>query len=358
MPSTPARPRTFLRVARLALALSAAAAACRPGVALAAKTDLVILRNGDRITGEIKGLAHGKLDYSTDDAGRLSIEWDKVARLTSPHPFEFELSSGLKYYGRPGVPNRDGVVVVLGREADTLSIASIVEISPINAAFLQRLQSYLDVGLTVAKANQATTFSLSGAADYRGPAIGAQFKFDSYAQGQESVPTTTRNSARQSVSWFLPERWSAVAIVQLEQNDELDLDHRLLGGGAMNRALVHSNRMELSTGAGLVGTQEQFSDASGSTSNTSLEGLLALNWSAFRFDTPKLDFSLSVGLFPSISQSGRVRGQNEVRLKYEVFKDFFAGILFTDTFDSRPPEEGASKNDYVTTLTIGWSYRR
>jgi uncharacterized protein DUF481 len=349
--------RHAVLVARLAIALGVTAA-CRPGRASAEKTDLVILRNGDRITGEIKALAHGKLDYNTDDAGRLSIEWDKVARITSPHQFEFLLGSGIKYFGRPGIPNRDGVVVVLARAADTLSIPSVVEISPINAAFLERLQSYLDVGLTVAKANQATTFSLSGAADYRGPQLGSQLKFDSYAQGQESVPTTTRNSLRQSFSWYLPSRWSAVGLLQLEQNDELDLDHRFTGGGAMSRALAHTNRMEFSVGGGLVGTQEQFSASTGNTSDTSLEGLLAANWSAFRFDSPKLDFSLSAAFFPSLSQAGRIRGQTEFRLKYELFKDFNAGILFTDTFDSRPPNETASKNDYVTTLTIGWSYRR
>jgi uncharacterized protein DUF481 len=348
--------RNRFRIARLWLALCAIA--CGPGWAFAAKTDLVILRNGDRITGEVKGLAHGKLDYSTDDIGRLSVEWDKVARLSSPNRFQFELGSGIKYFGRPGIPSRDGFLVVLAAGADTLPMASVVEISPINAAFVQRLESYLDVGLTVAKANQATTFSLSGAAEYRGPEIGSQFKFDSYAQGQESVPTTTRNSARQSVSWFLPRRWSAVAIAQLEQNDELDLDHRITGGGAMNRALAHTNQMEFSVAGGIVGTQERFSGASASTSKTSLEGLVTVGWSAFRFDSPKLDFSFSSALFPGLSDWGRIRGQAEVRLKYEVFTDFNAGILFTDTFDSRPPETGATKNDYVTTLTIGWSYRR
>jgi len=340
-----------------ALALGVALA-LRPGPALAVKTDVVVLRNGDRITGEVKGLTGGKLDYSTDDAGRLSIEWDKVARMTSPQQFEVELTTGIKYFGRLGVSSRDGYLVVVHSGVDTLQIERVVEISPINAGFLQRVQSYLDVGFTVAKANQATTFSLSGAAEYRGPAIGAEFKYDSYAQGQESIPTTARNTVRQSVSWFLPHRWSAVALAQAEQNDELDLEHRFTGGGAMSRVLGRSNQMELTAGAGLVATQERFSSAAGSTSNASIEGLLAANWSAFRFDSPKLDFSTSLALFPSLSQAGRVRGQAEVRLKYELFKDFFAGILFNDTFDSRPPDENTTKNDYVTTLTIGWSYRR
>jgi putative salt-induced outer membrane protein YdiY len=341
---------------RVALVLSLGAAV-RPGVARAAKTDLVILQNGDHITGEIKGLTRGKLDYSTDDAGRLSIEWDKVARVTSPHSFHIELGSGVRYIGRLATPSRDGVVAVEGIRSDTLAVASVVEISTLDAGFAQRVKSYLDLGFTLAKANLATTFSVGGEAAYQGPALGAALKFDSYAQGQESVPTTTRNSVRQSFSWYLPRRWSAVGLAQLEQNDELDLDHRITAGGGMQRVLGRTNNMELTVGAGLVGTQEQFSSTQGKSSDTNAEGLIALSWNAFRFDSPKLDFSLALATFPSLSQKDRVRGQTEIRLVYELFKDFNTGIRVTDTFDSSPPE-GAPKNDYITTLTIGWSYRR
>ena len=343
---------------RACLCAFALAALLPPATAVGAKTDAAILQNGDHITGEVKGLARGKLDYSTDDAGRLSIEWEKLARLTSPHSFHLELDSGERYLGSLGVPDRDGRVVVQGARIDTLALPRIVEITPLNAAFLQRLIAYFDLGFTLAKANQATTFSLSGAADYRGESVGSQTKFDSYAQGQESVPTTTRNSVRQSVSWYLPHRWSVVGLAQLEQNDELDLDHRVTAGGGISRMVAQSNRMDFSLGAGLVGTQEQFTTDTGRSSDASFEGLLAMNWDMFRFDSPKLDFNTGAAVYPSISDAGRVRGQLDFRLTYEVFKDFNTGVRFSDTFDSRPPDAGASKNDYITTLTIGWSYRR
>jgi hypothetical protein len=351
-------PAAFLRMlAATALASCFAIVWC-PAAASAAKTDVVVLRNGDRITGEIKSLAYGKLEYSTDDAGRLSIEWDKVARITSPHSFQLETVAGFRYFGRLGVANRDGFVVVIADGVDTLATQTVVEISQFNATFVQRLKAYLDVGFTLAKAHQATTFSLSGATEYRGENIGSQLKFDSYAQGQESVPTTTRNSGRGTVSWFLSPHWSAVGIAQIEQNDELDLDHRVTGGGAMQRTLQHTNRMELAAAGGAVITREQFAHEAATPAATNFEGLLALNWSAFRFDSPKLDFGFSVGVFPSFSDWGRVRGQTDLRLKYELFSDFDAGILVNETFDSRPPDPTASTNDYIVTLTIGWSYRR
>ena len=68
------------------------------GPARAEKTDVVVLRNGDHITGEIKELKLGKLKYGTDDAGTIFIEWDKVAFIRSEATFELETETGAKYY--------------------------------------------------------------------------------------------------------------------------------------------------------------------------------------------------------------------------------------------------------------------
>jgi hypothetical protein len=329
-----------------------------PSPAWARNSDVVILRNGDRISGEVKGLSRGKLDFSTDDAGRLSIEWIKVRTLTSPFPYDVEMGSGETHFGRLVPSARDGYVVVQDLTTDTLRIPSVVGITSLDSGFLQRVKSYLDMGFTLAKAHKATTFSLGGEVDYRAPEFGTALKFDAYAQGQEEIATTVRNSARETFSWYLPDRWSLVGLLQFEHNDELSLEHRFSYGGALERGLKQTNGSQVTLGAGLVGIQEQFSSLEGSTSSSSVEALTVLNWDAYRFDSPKLDFSTSMAVFPSLSDLGRVRGQIELRTKYELFKDFNVGVQFSDNFDSRPPEADVSNNDYITTLTIGWSYRR
>ena len=322
----------------------------------------MVLGNGDRITGEVKGLSRGKLDYSTDDAGRLSIEWERVARIQSPNPFEVEMGSGVKYFGRLENGEADGSVVIRDSVVVTVRIHDVVTITPLNAGLFQRMRGFLDVGFTLAKANQATTFSLSGETDYRGPKLGTRLSFDSYVQGQEFSPTTTRNAGTLTFAWFLPKRWSAFGLGAVEQNDELDLNLRVTGGGGMARVLQRSNRGDLSAAAGLVATSERFDVGGDSTTaveeRSNLEGLLLLGWNAYRFDTPKLDFSTTVELYPSFTEAGRVRGEVSLRLKYELFPDFNVGINLNDTFDSDPPGEDIATNDYITTLTIGWSYRR
>jgi len=53
-------------VAAFALACSMTTAAAAQG-----KTDVVMLANGDRITGEIVRLDRGRLEFKTDDIGTL-----------------------------------------------------------------------------------------------------------------------------------------------------------------------------------------------------------------------------------------------------------------------------------------------
>ena len=236
-------------------------------------------------------------------------------------------------------------------------------INGLNAKLLQRVQAYLDVGFTFAKANQATTFNTSGQAAYRGDKYGSKLSLDSYAQGQESTATATRNSVGLSVTRYLPKRWSAVALGGTEQNDELNLELRVTGAAVIGRSLIQSNSSELGLGGGLAVTRERFSQADpastkGDETKSNLEGLLVAQWDAFRFDSPKLDFSTTFYLYPSLTTGGRVRGEFSTRLKYELFSDFNVGVNLTDTFDSRPPNAGAETNDYIMSFTIGWSYRR
>ena len=64
--------------------------------AKAVKTDMVVLKNGDRITGDIKELKKGKLKYSTDDISTIYIEWENISEIYSPSTFEFLTTTGDK----------------------------------------------------------------------------------------------------------------------------------------------------------------------------------------------------------------------------------------------------------------------
>jgi hypothetical protein len=352
-----------LRIARALAALQLAALGL-PTLAHAQKTDVIKLVNGDEITGDIKGVAFGKLDYNTDDAGRLSIKWTKVLRVTSVHYFEVEVSSGLRYFGQLKNAGEDGRVVVELNRTDTLIIGQIVRVVPLNNRFIDRIKAYLDAGFTLAKANKATTLNVNTEFEYRAAVWGLKLTANSYFQKQENTDRSTRNSGTLTAQRYFPRRWQAVALLGAEQNDQLGLLLRGTFGGGAGYVVKQTNNTTLQLGAGAVVTREHFAlsdttpGASPDTLKSNLEALVTATWNAFRLDTPKLDFSTQINAFPSVTTLGRVRGDVTLRIKYEIFKDFYLGANLTDNFDSQPPEASASKNDFVTSITVGWSYRR
>src|SRR5262249_133566 len=79
---------------------------CFASISLArAKTDIVVMKNGDRLTFEIKRLEGGvlKADFDYVD-GTVSIDWSKVARLESTALFLVQLQDGSTYSGRVVTP--------------------------------------------------------------------------------------------------------------------------------------------------------------------------------------------------------------------------------------------------------------
>ena len=70
------------------------------------KTDVIILKNGDRITGEIKKMERGRLSLSTDSMRTVSIEWEDVERITSQYYFEIETTVGNKILRQRGHSGR------------------------------------------------------------------------------------------------------------------------------------------------------------------------------------------------------------------------------------------------------------
>ena len=108
--------KTLVLTVGLALALATEAAA--------QKTDVIVLRNGDRITGEIKGLVRGKLEVSTDNLSTVLITWVEVVELRTKRMFVVELITGERTFGTLH-SHRSGDVDIVGLETRTVALSTI-----------------------------------------------------------------------------------------------------------------------------------------------------------------------------------------------------------------------------------------
>lgn len=345
-----------LRQVARAAAIVLAGLAAAPAAEAAPKTDIVVLANGDRFTGEVKGLEQGRLKLSTDAAGTIYIEWDKIASVESTQFVQVELANGLRYFGQvPKAKAAGEIRIVTGEEARgwDLKMANVVRIDPIEKDFLRRIDGYLTAGYNYTKSNDLQQFTFTGGLNARTTEHQWSLDGSSTITAQQGDDDSSRWNVAGGYRHFLADRWFLQGFGSFEGNDELGLDLRTSMGGAFGRYLSQTNRQEWATYAGLAYTLENFV---GREQADSLEAVLGTQFSYFRYDSPEASLDATLNVLPSLTQTGRVRVDGKLRSRYEIVKDLFFEVSLYGNYDSDPGETAESNSDYGVTTSLGYSF--
>jgi hypothetical protein len=347
-------PTAGARVGRIARAAALAAcllASSRP--ALAADTDLVVLRNGDRMHGEIKGLQYGQLELKTTTMGTLDIEWDKIVELVSPRFFEIETTDGARYYGSFEGVSVGQLGVNLEGQTTPLEMWRVVRIRPIKSSFWDRIDGSISLGASYTRSSEIGQGSLSISVGTRRPKYEFNTRFDTTITVQPDEPDQARTVGSAAYLRLLGNRWYVPATVKFERNTDLGLDLRSSVGAGIGRYLIQSNRSLLGAGAGLVLNEENPVEGD-STQN--IEASLGASYEFFTYDTPKTSIKTAFVLYPSLNVGGRYRTEFDLSLSREIVKDFTVGATAYDSYDSKPPAGSTSGHDFGISLNIGWTF--
>lgn len=338
----------------MALAVFAAAGLITlAGPVNAARTDVVILQNGDHITGEIKKLDYGRLEYKTDDMDRIYIEWEKIYHVTSVNRFEVIDVHGVRRFGsigRTDVPRE--VVVITSALPDTMDLMNIVRITPIKDSFWQRLKGSISVGFSYTRATKTAEATLGGDTNYRGETYAGRLSYSAYMSDQAERRTSRYNGAF-NIGRFLGRRWTAGGAVGAEHNEELGLDLRASLRAVGSRFVVETNKTVLRLSLGLSATHESYI-ATDSTSYN-LELPLEVYYSRFTFHNPESDIRVSGVLYPNLTTKGRYRGSITTDITHEIYTDLDFVIGFYYDYDSKPPP-GSAREDYRLSTSLKWTF--
>jgi hypothetical protein len=340
-----------------ALLLSCAVLAPVGATLAAPKTDIVYFTNGDRLTGEIKGLEKGKLGLSTSTAGTVDIEWDKVARIETGQVIEVETTNGTRYHGRVPPSSQVGSVrlAIPGEaEAPPIEIAEVVRISPLDqGSLVKRLDGYLTVGLNYTKADNQTEFNISGGISTRNEIREWSLDGQSTVNTQSTAPSTSMYDLTLSNRRFMRELWFQQYWATVQGNEELGLNIREILGVGVGRFLVQDAHSEWSAVVGLAYDRESLE---GAPTRNSAEAVLATQYSFFLYDTPKRSIDVGLAVFPSLTESGRVRAEADVDWRIELVEDFFFDLSFYGSYDSKADPAAPSNVDYGVVTSLGYSF--
>jgi hypothetical protein len=321
------------------------------------KVDIIHLKNGDRVTGEIIALAYGQLSVSTDSMSTVAIEWPDVVAVESKQSFILEDLAGGHYYGTLSTDQATKTLSILDEGASEprqLEMLQVTRISPGEATFFSRLQGSFSVGFDYAKSSDITTISGSMDLSYRAPTFGWSLGADVNSTKDPVQGTLDRDTISYNYHWLREHKRFWAGVSSLERNEETGIDARLTLGGGIGQYFLQSPHSELSGLIGLAYTKEWSTGTE--SSQDSVEGLLGASWRIFKFNTPKVSLSSSLVIYPSITESGRYRTTGNLSLRREIISDFYLDLSLYQSYDSDPPDETAEKDDYGVTTSLGYSF--
>jgi hypothetical protein len=324
--------------------------------ALAQKTDLIYLENGDRITGEIKELEQGLLRLKTDALGTIYIAWEDIDRVYSEKWIQIEMTDGTRTFGQMPESDTGGVIklnTLKGPQDVELDAVVRAETIKIGQSFWQRLDNNLSVGLNYTKASDVGIFNIAADSTYRTQKYRVTAVLNSMITRKAQGTDSRQGNLSGTVLWYRPDRWFWFGSTALQTNDELGIDLRGLFTAGTGRFVMQTKRTELYLAAGLAANRELTVE---SENDTNLEGLLQAQWNFFKLHTPKSNINASLSLFPGITDSDRFRGTFDIALRQEFIADLFWDLTFYLNYDSKPPQGAAATEDYGVITSLGYSF--
>ncbi len=329
-----------------------------PTVFAKRKDDVIVMKNGDRMTGEIKRLEAGQLYFSASYmASDVAVDWNEVERLESKDQFNVYLTNGGAHTGViEKVSDADSNFFVQA-DAETVRLdrTDVIVIRPIEDTAWKQMAGSVDYGYNYTGGNNATTqSSLSASTAYRVEKWSTELSGSSVFNGQSEGTSTGRNNLTFTYARKLNERWYAGLLSELLNSQQQDLTLRATLGGGLGRVLFRSERTSLALLSGLLFSREKYSsDAGDQPHANNIEALFHLKYTTFR--CKKFDWDSSVYAYPSLTDRGRVRMGMQSAIYIELYRNFKWKFSVYENFDSRPPVN-APRNDFGTGTSLGWTF--
>jgi hypothetical protein len=325
-------------------------------------TDVIVMKNGDRITCEVKGLNGGVLYVNPSYIlGTISVDWSKVARVESKQLFIVKTEDGSVYMGTlntaetpAGRPLEIQVAGTQGKKV-VLDSSRIVDVAETSEKFLNRFTGGVNGGTSYSKGNTTTQYNLSALVSYPRERWAAQVGLTSTLTHSSGVTASTWNQVTLGAFHLLP--WNNYfygGLGSFLQSAEQGINRQTTLGGGVGRYLKNTNRTTVSVLGGFAwqNTSYRPSVVPIGTQNVAA-GLIAGDVKLYRFNKTNLD--LSAVLLPAVSEPGRVFFTTNASYYIKITGNLSWNISFYGNWDNQPPA-GLPGSNYGTSSGLSWTF--
>ena len=324
--------------------------------------DIIVMKNGDRLTCEIKGLTAGVLSVKVSYVdGTIAVQWSQVASLESNRLFLVQTEDGVVYTGKlstAGTSDNPPVriqVAEASRSEVKVAQRQIVSLRQTSEGFWHRFDGAINTGILYSKGNESVQYSLSSQAAYQRERWSSQADFNSTFASSSGSSLSTRNQADLSTLRLLRwNNWFYAGDVSFLQSAVQQINLQTTLGGGFGRYIKNSNTAKIYVLGGIAWQNTGYKQTATNTiTQNSTVGFVGTEVKVFRFKKTTLDISATV--LPSISTSGRVQFNTNTTYYIKLMTDLAWNVSFYGSWDSRPPAT-LRGSDYGTSSGLSWTF--
>ena len=325
-------------------------------------TDVIVLKNGDRITCEIKGLRSNTLYIGVPYIlGTLSVDWSRVDHIESKQLFLVKTTDGTVYTGAlstPETPHGRPLqldVLETSRNKVTLERAHVVNMNETSNTFWQRFNGHIGTGFTYSKGNEAAQYNLNSDVNYPRERWSAELGYSSNLTSNAGANIATRNevgfSSQRLMRW---NNWYYTGITDFLQSSVQGIQLQSTFGGGLGRIVKNTGATSFSVYGGLAWQRINYQEAVlPSRTQQVTSGLIGTSLKVFKFDRTTL--TVNASLLPAISDPGRIHFVLNSSYYVKLWGKLDWNFTFYGNWDTKPPP-GFASSDYGTSSGLSLSF--
>ena len=335
---------------------------CRPLFARD-NTDVIVMKNGDHMTCEIKGLSAGVLSVKLKYVqGTIGVEWLQVARLESNQLFIIQTEEGTVYTGTLSTVATSGerpmsIQIASAPEKEiAISQSQLVKLDETAVSFRRRFNGTISTGIQYSKGNETAQYNIASEVEYPRERWSGQASLNSsFASSSGASSIATRNQGDVSVKRLLRwNNWFYSGTGDFLQSSVQGINLQTTLGAGIGRYLINSNQASLYLLGGLAWQNASYdTHIAGQQAQNAASALVSGELKVFRFKKTDLDVSLVV--LPGISEPGRVRTYTNASYYIKFLGDLRWNLSFYGNWDNQPPQTLAG-SDYGTSSGLSWTF--
>ena len=313
----------------------------------AASGDVLILKNGDRITGDVKRIWDNEISIEPQYSDEFEVDVSAVDYIESDREFEIELDDGTKMVVQLAGSDSDGNQVVktagksvsiplvqffdLHEPKDDFDWESNVEFSAaLNSGNTDSVNTKLRADTTVKLSNHRHIGEITFIRDE-----------------QDSATTKEQDLFRYNYNWLFRDPWFFSAQLSYERDPIIELHSRVILSAGIGRDLWETPRRTLSVQLGAGAQTEEIGLASTESG--------VLTWSLrYRQDFFSEDLELYHNDTITTNISGRTNTSYKTTtgLRYEITDLLYANLSLDFDYETRPVDI-AENEDIALLVGLG-----